>query len=252
MRWRGASGGRATEGESRVKLDVVAGYEGKVASGVVNPTVGRKPVLPPRRHVSSPIGLESHVVADPERSVAGILATVSVSAAYQGAGTLAPGLLASIPRPLHLPSDEMNTTQGLDAGTGVSRNGGDRRPTLREVELRAVAILLLTGGCVLAIATLRSSPIRAVLSLSFLLFGPGLALAELLDIRDPTQRVAIATAASLSIETLVAMALVLARAFSLRLAIGIIVALTVSAVGVAVLRARRSGVLPHDRYPRRA
>jgi uncharacterized membrane protein len=146
----------------------------------------------------------------------------------------------------------MNTTQGLDTGTGLPRNGGGRQPTLREIELRAVCILLLTGGCVLAIAALPSSPIRAVLAISFLLFGPGLALAELLEIRDLTQRVAIATGASLGIETLVALALVYAHAFSLRLAIAIIAGLTVSAVGLTVLRARRSRILSDDKHARRA
>jgi hypothetical protein len=101
-------------------------------------------------------------------------------------------------------------------------------------------------------AAVSNSPIRAVLSLSFLLFGPGLALAELLKIRDLAQRVAIATAASLSSGTLVAVALVYAHAFTLSLAIGILAALTVSAVVVAVLQARRSRFGPGDRGGPRA
>jgi len=91
---------------------------------------------------------------------------------------------------------------------------------------------------VVAVATGLSLPLRAVLSLSFLFFGPGLALAELLEIRDLAQRVAIATACSLSVGTLVSLALVYARAFSLGLAIGIIATLTVIVLVVAVLRAR--------------
>lgn len=157
-----------------------------------------------------------------------------------------PARVGPLLRRLDLPLTTMNGRQGLDAGPGASCDGGDGRPTLREVELRAAAILLLTSGCVVAIATLSNSPIRAVLSLSFLLFGPGLALAELLEIRDLAQRVAIATAASLSSATLVAVALVYAHAFTLSLAIGILAALTVSAVGVAVLRARRSRFGPGD------
>lgn len=145
----------------------------------------------------------------------------------------------------------MNPRQGLD-GPGGSRNGGAGHPTLREVELRSAAILLLTVGCVAAIASVSNPPIRVVLSLGFLLFGPGLALAELLEIRDLAQRVAIATAASLSIGTLVAVTLALAHAFSMPLAIGILVALTVSIVGVALFRAFRSRLGPSDRYRPRA
>lgn len=156
---------------------------------------------------------------------------------------------SSLRLPLHLPAHGLNTTPGIDALTGGSRSGGNRHATLREVELRAAAIILITGGCGVSVATGVSSPIRVVLVLSFLLFAPGLALAELLETRDLAQRVAIATAASLSIETLVAVTLVYARAFSMQLVIAILTALTVSAVAVALLRARRCRLGPGDRSP---
>jgi len=140
----------------------------------------------------------------------------------------------------------MRAATGLDARIAKG-NRGDR-PAIRNVQLRAAAILLLTGGCVVSVAIGRSSPIRVVLSLSFLLFGPGLALAELLEINDLAQRIVIATAASLALETLIAVALVYGRAFSTQLAIGILAAFTVSVLGMAVLRARRIRVEHGDGY----
>jgi uncharacterized membrane protein len=119
---------------------------------------------------------------------------------------------------------------------------------LRPATLRAAAILLMTAGCVIFVATGWASPVRVVFSLLFLLFGPGLALAELLEIRDLARRFAIATPASLALETLLAVTLVYAGAFSIRLAITILAAFTVGIGGVALLRARRSHVASGDQH----
>lgn len=137
-----------------------------------------------------------------------------------------------------LPSDRMNPSSQLP-GTDGAGNQIDDHAGPREVALHAAVILLLTGGCLASVATGRSSPIRVVLSLSFLLFVPGLALAEALGIRDLAQRVAIGTIASLGVETLVALALVYAHAFSIGLAMPILAALTVTSVGWALVRAWR-------------
>ena len=76
------------------------------------------------------------------------------------------------------------------------------------------ALALATLVVVSVVAADWESPIRTALALSFLLFVPGLALTMLLRIRDPLHQLAIATGASLAIETLVATALLSAGAFS--------------------------------------
>lgn len=98
------------------------------------------------------------------------------------------------------------------------------------------------GIAIAAIATLVvvtadwDSPIRVALTFGFLLFGPGLALAELLEIDDPVQRLALATAASLAIETLVAVALLYSGLFRPDAAVAIVASLTCIALLVAMRR----------------
>lgn len=79
-------------------------------------------------------------------------------------------------------------------------------------QLSALAVATLLVAAVVAAGW--DSPIRTALALGFLLFVPGLALTTLLRIRDPLHQLAIATGASLAIETLVATALLCAGAFS--------------------------------------
>jgi uncharacterized membrane protein len=119
---------------------------------------------------------------------------------------------------------------------------------LRPLALRAGLIVLLTAGCAIAVASGGRSPLRTVFSVGFLLFGPGLALAELLEIGDLAQRLTIATGASLALDTLLALGLVYAGAFSVGLAIGILAAITLAVLGVAVLRARGGGHPTAGRY----
>jgi uncharacterized membrane protein len=113
------------------------------------------------------------------------------------------------------------------------------RPDRRNATVRLVGLVLVTLAATLAFATDWQSPLRAALVLSFLLLGPGLVLAELLEIRELLQQLAIAAGASLAIETLVALALVYAGEFSTGRAFATIVALTLAAAVVAILRARR-------------
>jgi uncharacterized membrane protein len=87
-----------------------------------------------------------------------------------------------------------------------------------------------------------ASPVRIVLVLAFLLFMPGLALAEMLEVRDPLRQMALATGASLALETLVGLVLVYAGAFSTQRTMLIVLALTLIAVVVSVVRTwRRRG-----------
>jgi uncharacterized membrane protein len=128
-----------------------------------------------------------------------------------------------------------------DAGTAVSHE--PRQRALRPLAWRGALIVLLTASCTATILAGWSSPIRVVLALSFFLFGPGLALAELLESRDLAQRLAIAPAASLGVETLVAILLLYMGAFSIGVAVAVLDGLTIAFLGVAALRAlRASGV----------
>ena len=139
-------------------------------------------------------------------------------------------------------------------GPRPSRWGRVAGPGANETELwrfagRASFILAITVGCAASVETGWDSPIRIVLALAYLLFAPGLALAELLEIRDPAQRLMIASAASLGLETLLATGLVYLGAFSTRLGIAILAALTVAALGGAALRLvrpMRDTFQPHE------
>lgn len=108
--------------------------------------------------------------------------------------------------------------------------------------IRLVALTLAAQAAALAFATDWDSPIRIVLVLGFLLFVPGLAIAELLGIREPLRQLAIAAGASLAVETLVGIGLLYAGLFSARSAFAIVVVLTVAAVAGAALRARRDAL----------
>jgi O-antigen/teichoic acid export membrane protein len=135
-----------------------------------------------------------------------------------------------------------------DRNVGVSRTIGrpGRRaygrarttdPGVRRVLLRAAAILSIGGAVAVVLAIDWQSPVRVVLALGFLLFGPGLALGELLQVRDPVQRLALATGASLALETLVALALIYAGAYSPELAFAIVLGVSAAALAGAVARA---------------
>lgn len=105
---------------------------------------------------------------------------------------------------------------------------------------RLIAIAVFAITTLVAVAADWDSPIRVALTIAFLLFGPGLALVELLAIRDPVQRLALATAASLALETLVAAVLFYMQRFSAVTACAVIVALTCAALLAAAWR-RGSG-----------
>jgi uncharacterized membrane protein len=105
------------------------------------------------------------------------------------------------------------------------------------VLLHAAAILSIGAAVAVVLAIGWQSPVRVVLALGFLLFGPGLALGELLQVRDPVQRLALATGASLALETLVAVALIYAGAYSPELAFAIVLGISAAALAAAVARA---------------
>ena len=79
-------------------------------------------------------------------------------------------------------------------------------PAMDWVRARCLAMLLVTLGCVACYVAGWNSPIRVAVTLVFLLFVPGYALAELGRVRDGLERLAVAIGASLAAETLIAVA----------------------------------------------
>jgi uncharacterized membrane protein len=118
----------------------------------------------------------------------------------------------------------------------------------RAALIRVAAIAVVAIATLLAILGDWDSPVRVALALTFLLFGPGLALGELLEIDDLVQRLALATGASLAVEALVASALFYADAFSVGAVCAIVVGLTCMALLGAAWRrgVAGAGFAPDD------
>ncbi len=136
---------------------------------------------------------------------------------------------ASIMRWVGPPRSNHDVHAPTSRSDGPLRFGPADVPRLLTIALAAIATLL-------AVTLEWESPLRVLLTLGFLVFGPGLALAELLEISDAVQRIAVATGASLALETLVAVSLLYAGLFSTEAAVAIVVGLTCIALLAAVLR----------------
>jgi hypothetical protein len=104
---------------------------------------------------------------------------------------------------------------------------------------RAAAVVLLAAAALIVYLVDWRSPVRTTVALAFLLVGPGLAITELLAIEDPVMRLAIASGASLALDTLVAVALLYAHHFSPELALVLLVGFTGAAIAAAIVRAAR-------------
>src|SRR5204862_2625770 len=91
------------------------------------------------------------------------------------------------------------TTTDPAAAHSADAQPAPAEPGLRGMTLRATAVVLIRTAALLAVAADWHSPVRSVLALGFLLFAPGLALTEMLAIREPIQRLALATAGSLAV-----------------------------------------------------
>jgi peptidoglycan/LPS O-acetylase OafA/YrhL len=109
-------------------------------------------------------------------------------------------------------------------------------PPRAAAALRLLALALTAVAAMAAVATDWQSPARTALTIAFALFVPGLALAELLEIEDAMQRLAIATGASLAVETLVAVGLLYTGLFSADVACVVIFGLTCVTLLAAALR----------------
>jgi uncharacterized membrane protein len=139
-----------------------------------------------------------------------------------------------------------------DPGGQVDRRVELADPDVRRVMLHAAAILLTGGAAGALFAIGWHSPVRVVLVLAFLLFGPGLALGELLELRDPVQRLAVATGASLALETIVGVALLYAGAYSPELVFAIVLGISAAVLAAAVVRSVRMSAVDDVDYSLRA
>jgi hypothetical protein len=100
-----------------------------------------------------------------------------------------------------------------------------------------VGVTALSAACYVAA---WESPVRVAATLVFMLVAPGLALSDLIQIRDRWHRLVLAVSASLAVETLICVALVYGGSFTTDRAFAAVGALTVAAAVGAVLRARVS------------
>jgi len=142
------------------------------------------------------------------------------------------------------------STEAQDAAVAPDDAAERARPANA---LRLVSIAIVAIAAMALIAVGWDSPVRVAVTLAFFLFVPGLALAELLMIRDPVHRLAIATSASLAIETLVAVALIYAGVFSAEAASAVVVGLTLAAlIAAGLTRNWRMPAKAPDNEPRHA
>jgi hypothetical protein len=102
--------------------------------------------------------------------------------------------------------------------------------------------LVLLGCSAVAAASYATnwhSPVRVAVTAVFLLFLPGLALAELAPPADAAQRVVVGVGASLALETLVAVAFVYSGYFTPGRVFAVSLAATAAFIAAAALRGRQ-------------
>jgi uncharacterized membrane protein len=101
-------------------------------------------------------------------------------------------------------------------------------------------VVVVTVLAAAAYVTAWQSPVRLAAALAFMLVGPGLALSDLIQTRDPWHRLLLAISGSLAVETLIAVALVYAGRFTPERAFAILAIFTVALAVAAVIRERIS------------
>ena len=110
------------------------------------------------------------------------------------------------------------------------------------------AVTVIGIVAAITIAADLDSPLRAVFVLTFLFFGPGLALTGLLQMPDLAQRFALAAAASLAVDVIVAVTRPYLAIYTYELGFAIVAAIT--AVALLAGRARAPQAPPDDPAPR--
>jgi uncharacterized membrane protein len=100
------------------------------------------------------------------------------------------------------------------------------------------AVTVIGIVAAITIAAGLDSPLRAVFVLTFLFFGPGLALTGLLQMPDLAQRFALAAAASLAVDVIVAVTLLYLAIYTYELGFAIVAAITAAALIAGRLQAQ--------------
>ena len=104
---------------------------------------------------------------------------------------------------------------------------------------RCLALLVATPVAAACYWTNWHSPVRVAIMLVFLLFLPGLAIAELAGVPDALERLVVALGASLALETLVAVAFLYAGLFTPGRVLSVVLVSTAMAAAVAAIRVPR-------------
>lgn len=105
--------------------------------------------------------------------------------------------------------------------------------------LRPVVVIVLSIVALVAVAAPVDPVIRFVALLPFMIFGPGLGLVGLLGIRDAWRELSLVIGVSLSVDLVVASALVYGGNRSAGVALAVLIGVAVAgAVGQAARRAR--------------
>ncbi len=107
----------------------------------------------------------------------------------------------------------------------------------RRVAVPALIVAAALGSVALALLD-TGGAVRHVLVLGFLLLGPGLALAGLLELRDPVAELTIAVALSIAIDGLVAGVGLYAHAWSPERTLVIVAAVAIAGSAAQLVRAR--------------
>lgn len=123
-------------------------------------------------------------------------------------------------------------------------NRSDTRSSLGRTALGLTSVHRLVAFCLLGWAVAASvfvlldiaSPLRAIITLSFLLIAPGMALVRLFQLDEPVLEISLSLALSLALAAIVAMLSLYANAWSFQSIFILLACLTVSCVFVDLLR----------------
>jgi hypothetical protein len=100
----------------------------------------------------------------------------------------------------------------------------------------AIGLTVAAGAATFASAP---APVRPAVVLLFLLIGPGVALVGLLRLEDPLEELLLIVGASLTLDLLVAEALVLSRGWSAHACMLLLMAIAIGGAAAQILSTRR-------------
>ena len=126
------------------------------------------------------------------------------------------------------------------------------RARARSRARRALGYTIICIGAAVTAATGTASIPRTVFALLMLMIVPGGAVTMLLDLDDPLVEWSLTVSGSIALGVTVSLALLYARVWSLGLALGILVALSIVAMAVAIARGGGAGHNPASSTVRRS